>query len=1154
MTVQSLSPVSIAMGLLCLALPSFAQVRGNSVNMVSGTQWPGGDPFLQRQNEPSMAISSRNSLHILAGANDYRTVDLPGVTSGEPTGDAWLGVFKSFDGGNTWTSFLLPGFPQDTSPEGLASPLKAYSAGADPNVRAGTNGMFYFSGLAFTRTDPKLSRIFVARYIDDNNLEGGDTIRYLGTSVLSTGNYRKFFDKPAIAVDLPRAGTATCTLPGSPAQSFAAGNIYAAWAEFEDTDDEPDAPASLLFSRSTDCGETWSPYIYISRLTLINQGAAIAIDPATGNVFVVWRVFASHRDSNSIWYTVSTDGGRTFSLPKQITTIQPFDQGTTSLSFRTNAYPVIAADGSGSVHVAWSQRGIGPATDARIVITTGQLTGNTVTWAPPAAVDPTNQRGHQIIPAITFAAGKLTVAWHDFRNDGMRRVYTPTGGGQYSESLVPDGTPVFDDFIQDPAAPYNPNSRRHTADIRAAQSTGYPLNFGPSILVSQYAFGTPAGTPADVIEQLQFNPPNLPMFQQGTVPFFGDYIDLAGQTFIPTSNGNWRFNTAATDPDFTRAVWTDNRDVVQPADGDWTHYTPVGVTSGPSLFDPSQQRPACAPGQTGMRNQNIYTASITPGVIVDAKGNAKPLGFDPANPSQLLQRAFPITVQNTTGQTRTYRLTLPTQPIGGKASFLQNALSGLPDPLTKIDVQINPYSSTSRPVFVTSTDPRATIPVNAVEIDTPNGVPVPNGLSGSVTMNTDVSNPNISNPNISNAEIYNPNISNPNISNPNISNPNISNPNISNPNISNTDVANPNISNPNISNPNISNTAINDATWTVSNDGNTAASYTLKLLENIHAPAGVTIQLIVSQSYTTPVAQGCNLSVKVAYVPLGNVPDVVFDNPSDLFEPAALDPAASTFTLLPGEEALITIRAYDSTTSDPAAALAHYNPALAVQPVIIAPGVNTGGSQPQLTLAIISGQLPQAVVGTAYQQSLSAVGGAGNYVWSLESGTLPNTLTLTPAGVIQGTPTAPATLNFTVRVTDQNGKYAIRPYTLVIGPGPLYLVNLQIQRGGYRPILNLPYTFAQTLTITNDTGAAIPAPIYVVLEALLPSGVTLYNQTGVIAYNNLVVAGSPYLKALDTGALQPGQQLQVALQFATPPVISGSITYDTKVLYGPGAP
>ena len=29
------------------------------------------------QNEPTVAVSTRNPLHLLAGANDYRTVDLP---------------------------------------------------------------------------------------------------------------------------------------------------------------------------------------------------------------------------------------------------------------------------------------------------------------------------------------------------------------------------------------------------------------------------------------------------------------------------------------------------------------------------------------------------------------------------------------------------------------------------------------------------------------------------------------------------------------------------------------------------------------------------------------------------------------------------------------------------------------------------------------------------------------------------------------------------------------------------------------------------------------------------------------------------------------------------------------------------------------------
>src|SRR5262249_37636834 len=115
--------VLAALGVLATARVAAQPIPGQNVNMVSGTGWPGGDPFLQRQNEPSLAVSTRNALHLFAGANDYRTVDLPAadvLPNNEVTGDAWLGAFKSLDGGKTWQSTLLPGYPQDQSPVGLA--------------------------------------------------------------------------------------------------------------------------------------------------------------------------------------------------------------------------------------------------------------------------------------------------------------------------------------------------------------------------------------------------------------------------------------------------------------------------------------------------------------------------------------------------------------------------------------------------------------------------------------------------------------------------------------------------------------------------------------------------------------------------------------------------------------------------------------------------------------------------------------------------------------------------------------------------------------------------------------------------------------------------------------------------------------------------
>jgi len=58
----------------------------------------------------------------------------------------------------------------------------------------------------------------------------------------------------------------------------------------------------------------------------------------------------------------------------------------------------------------------------------------------------------------------------------------------------------------------------------------------------------------------------------------------------------------------------------------------------------------------------------------------------------------------------------------------------------------------------------------------------------------------------------------------------------------------------------------------------------------------------------------------------------------------------------------------------------------------------------------------------AYNQSLASSGGSGSgYTYSRTSGTLPTGITISSAGALSGTPTAPGTYNFTVQVQDSNG-------------------------------------------------------------------------------------------------------------------------------------
>src|SRR5579872_2682265 len=331
----------IILALVCIGrLCSQTPVPGRNVNMVSGTSFPNGDPFLQRQNEPSIAVSTRNPFHILGGANDYRAVDLPGLQTNN-TGDAWLGVFKSFDGGNTWQSTLLPGCPQNI-PTCANSPLQGYAAAADPVVRAGTNGMFYYAGVAFNRGSNAPSVGFVARFIDDNNQENGDTISYQSATIVDTDDANRFIDKPWLATDIPRTGAGLCSVNG---ESFLAGNAYIVYSAFVGLNNEPTLQTSIIyFSATKDCGATWSRPKALTDGSTLAQGASIGIDPNTGALWVVWRQFNNPGSTDAIIVTRSTDSGTTFTAPAAIADITPFDQPATAYGFRTNSYPTITLD------------------------------------------------------------------------------------------------------------------------------------------------------------------------------------------------------------------------------------------------------------------------------------------------------------------------------------------------------------------------------------------------------------------------------------------------------------------------------------------------------------------------------------------------------------------------------------------------------------------------------------------------------------------------------------------------------------------------------------------------------------------------------------------------------------------------------------------
>ena len=889
-------------------------IVGRNVNMVAGRTLPDGDPYLQRQNEPSGAASTRNPLHLLFGCNNYCTVDvpqsegpLPGAPEGAAAGDAWLGVFKSYNGGESWKAGLLHGYPQDITPEGARSPLFGISAASDPTVRAGSNGMFYYSGIAFDRVEHGRSVIFVARFIDNNVTEAGDadSIKYLDTTIIDQGTSGQFADKPWIAVDMPKYGGETVPInaPGTGIQNVARHNVYMVYSVFLGSSGGADQ-SKIMFARSTDCGRTWEAPIKLSESQHLNQGTTIAVSPKDGSIILAWRRYASTSEPHALMACLSKDFGRTFTKPIEVVVINPFDQFTAANRFRTTAFPALAVDQNGVFYLAWSQRGVGQYGDARIVIKTSK---DGTKWSNQEPIDNHPGGGHQIMPSLTYAGGLLMMTWYDTRKS---LGYVDQNGNYH-----------YADEISDPG----PTGKRHTLDVWVAQA--FPSNSGSnppanpifrdSTQVSRYLYqakttgeeGGPLVLPP-VIYQAQYNFSNYPIFAGGTAPFMGDYIDItpAPAFLYDYQSGSWRFNTGekAFDPAVYYIAFACNRDVVPPREGfTWSSYWPPG--------------PGCKDDWTaGMRNQNIYSASVSQGILVGSPVNTKKLAQ--------YRRSFPVFVKNLTDHDKLVRLTI-VAPADMDASFWEfDPPQGEECPFEScgdqvVKLHVSPHSSVALTVFVQPyANPIQTFRVDVQELD---GAGNPAGPTNSVLLNPDPVNTKLvtaaeeehtpsligenlipvelSDPTMLSAQVvYDPyleellNYANPDIVTPGLRHPGLRHDTIINPGLRHTGVGD------------IPDGQVTDIQWKVKNGGNTTSAYSF---EPIGETPSVPYQLLIYRVAATPTSVGCDLTEEEHHELL-----LAVENPS-LLDPGLRHPGLrhpglrhNTFFLSPGEEAVITLR------------------------------------------------------------------------------------------------------------------------------------------------------------------------------------------------------------------------------------------------------
>ncbi len=233
-------------------------------------------------------------------------------------------------------------------------------------------------------------------------------------------------------------------------------------------------------------------------------------------------------------------------------------------------------------------------------------------------------------------------------------------------------------------------------------------------------------------------------------------------------------------------------------------------------------------------------------------------------------------------------------------------------------------------------------------------------------------------------------------------------------------------------------------------------------------------------------------------------------------------------------------------------------------------------------LSITTTTLPSGSVGVTYGINLAATGGTTPYRWSVTTGSLPAGLTLAPAGVLSGTPTAGGTTTFTVTVQDAGNLSATQSYTLVIisaltlngtltggvvgtpysgtvsaaGGTPPYAITVSAGAlpGGLTlsaagaisgtPTANGTFSFTIQVADSANTTATKAftvniAPALAITQTTLPAGV---RGTAYSAKVSATGGVPPYAFTLASGALPAGIALSSDGTISGTPTATGSFT------------
>lgn len=313
-------------------------------------------------NEPSICMDPKNPDIIVAGSNLNF-------------------YYYTTNGGYNWTRGTL---------------TSTYSVWGDPSIAVDTNGHFYYGHL----TNPSGS-YFIDRIVVQKSTNGGAN--------WNNGAYAGYIppkqqDKEWICVDRRN------------------NHLYMTWTQFDSYGSTNQNDSSvILFSKSTDAGESWSNALRI------NKKAGNCVDedetvegavPCTGPN---GEVYTSWSGPLGIVFDKSLDGGATWLPDDKFVTTQPggWDYGIPGI-YRANGLPVTACDVSsgpyrGNIYINWTDQRNGTLdTDVWLI----KSTDGGDTWGTVKRVndDPAGKQQFFTWMTIDQTNGYLYFVYYDRRN------------------------------------------------------------------------------------------------------------------------------------------------------------------------------------------------------------------------------------------------------------------------------------------------------------------------------------------------------------------------------------------------------------------------------------------------------------------------------------------------------------------------------------------------------------------------------------------------------------------------------------------------------------------------------------------------------------------------------------------------------------------